>query len=43
MKKRFVAPVLRAESTLGQLTLGEICSVNGDAFDSSIICGVPRT
>lgn len=26
MKKRFVAPVLRHEMTLSQLTLGQVCS-----------------
>ena len=31
MKKRFVAPVLRAEATLAVLTLGEICSAQSDA------------
>jgi hypothetical protein len=35
MKKRFVAPVLRAESTLGQLTLGGSCA--GSVFD---LCSV---
>jgi hypothetical protein len=26
MKKRFVAPVLRGEATLGELTLAPVCS-----------------
>lgn len=29
MKKRFVAPVLREEAALAQLTLGQACAISG--------------